>query len=426
MPTIHIPYVNIALDLFGLIVVLVVFAACVGEKMKRQNGSKSFLALLIFVTLALVTDMISWFGEGKPQLRMLVIVFNTLASCTGQIAVICFMEYLCESLYGNSRTSVFVLQLFRVFCVGSILYSIGNAFGRYAYYVNDAGHYVMGDNLLTVSLYFLFPLLSLITLILMALFANRSTIGNRIFFVIYALFPIAGIFLDRIFHGMSLTYVSLAISVLAMYAGIFIHRQAEFDRQEKALMLSQINPHFTYNTLTAIAAMCESSPRQAKHLTIDFARYLRHNLDTLTCPHTIPFDKELEHVECYLKIEKARFRERLNVIYSIQCNNFQIPPLTVQPLVENAVKHGVTQKATGGTVKISTFSDDRYYIIEIIDDGVGFDSETYSFKNEGHVGVANVESRIKRMCRGSMEIKSTLGVGTRVTVKIPRRKGDKS
>ena len=77
-------------------------------------------------------------------------------------------------------------------------------------------------------------------------------------------------------------------------------------------------------------------------------------------------------------------------------------------------------------VKISTFSDDRYYIIEIIDDGVGFDSETYSFKNEGHVGVAHVESRIKRMCRGSMEIKSTLGVGTRVTVKIPRRKGDKS
>jgi sensor histidine kinase YesM len=131
-------------------------------------------------------------------------------------------------------------------------------------------------------------------------------------------------------------------------------------------------------------------------------------------------------VECYLKIEKARFRERLNVIYSVQCKDFSLPPLTVQPIVENAVKHGITKRAAGGTLRISSYAFDKFYVVEIIDDGVGFDPETLpALKKEHHVGIENVESRLRRMCRGSIRIKSTPGVGTRVTIEIPRRKGKK-
>ena len=184
-------------------------------------------------------------------------------------------------------------------------------------------------------------------------------------------------------------------------------------------MLSQINPHFVYNTLTTIASKCDTSPKQAKYLTIEFSQYLRRNLDTLTNEALIPFEQELDHVECYLKIEKARFRERLNVIYSIQCKDFSIPPLTVQPLVENAVKHGITKKANGGTVKISTFEEDNSYIVEIIDDGVGFDTEN----TEMHIGLQNVQNRIAAMCRGELTVKSTVGVGTRVRLEIPKKKG---
>ena len=426
MPSIAVPYFNISLDFLGLIITLIVTAACVGASMKTHSRSGYFSALLVFIILALIADMVGWFGEGHHHLQTMTVISNTAASCFGRIAIIAFMGYLCENLYGKSRATVFVLWIFRVLCAASILYVIGNAFGGYAYYVNDLGHYVASEDLQMVVLYFAFPILAFAMLILMALFANRSPISNRIAFVVYTIFPIAGIILDQLFHETSLTYVSMSISVLAMYTDIFIRKQAAYDRQDKALMLSQINPHFTYNTLTAIASMCDSSPRQAKNLTIDFARYLRHNLDTLTCDGTIPFTKELEHVECYLKIEKARFRERLNIIYSIQCTDFNIPPLTVQPLVENAVKHGITKKTTGGTVKISALLVDRYYVVEIIDDGVGFDVEAVSSKADGHVGLANVESRIKRMCRGSIGIKSTPGVGTRVTVMIPVRKGGKS
>ena len=426
MTTISASHVNIALNLTGLFIVLLIFVGCIGEKIKQKRGSNYFLTLLAAIALALVADSVSWIGEGQPHLSTLTLISNTVASCLGQVVIINFMEYLCESLYENSKTAILILRVFRGLCLISILYLVGNIPGGYAYVVDDLGCYVAGENTLLTILYLLFPLLSFLVLALMALFANRTPVGNRISFVSYTILPAVCIVWDEFSPGIALTYVSLAISALSMYTGIFIRRQDEYDRQEKALMLSQINPHFTYNTLTAIAAMCDSSPRQAKKLTIDFAQYLRHNLDTLTCDGTIPFKKELDHVECYLKIEKARFGERLNVVYSIQCTDFSIPPLTVQPLVENAVKHGITKKAAGGTVKILAFKEEDSYVVEIIDDGVGFSTENVTGNHQSHVGLSNVESRIKRMCRGSLYIKSMPSVGTRVTVTIPCGKGDEA
>jgi sensor histidine kinase YesM len=207
--------------------------------------------------------------------------------------------------------------------------------------------------------------------------------------------------------------------LLVIYTSIYIQRQKELEAQKNALMLSQINPHFIYNTLSAIAAMCESSPKQAKYLTIDFSKYLRRNIDTMTSDSLVEFEREIEHVECYLKIEKVRFGERLNVIYSIGSKDFKIPPLTIQPLVENAVKHGITKRAEGGTIKICTYEIDKHYVIKIIDDGVGFNSDETEF----HVGLKSVENRISAMCHGSVTLKSTVGIGTRVTVLIPKKKG---
>ena len=165
--------------------------------------------------------------------------------------------------------------------------------------------------------------------------------------------------------------------------------------------------------------MCDVSPKKAKTLTIDFAQFLRKNIDTMMSERAITFDEEMEHVSYYLKVEKMRFKDRLNVIYAIQCRNFSIPPLTIQPLVENAVKHGITKKAGGGTVKISTYEEDKNYVVEIIDDGVGFDTES----GVTHVGLSNVRSRIAAMCHGELTVKSTVGVGTRVVVEIPKRRG---
>lgn len=419
MPSIHLPYINIALDAFALVITLIILVSCVKEFSSKKIGSKHFLLLQFAVVIALISDMVGWLGEGRPALSVMTLISNTVASCACQIAIISFMAYLIASLYANSRAARCVLTIFRVMCILSLIICIGNAFGGYAYSVNEQGHWHCTEITGMGLVYLFFPILSFFAIILLTFFAKSSAKINRAAFFVYTLFPVAGVIIDYIFHGISLTHAGFAVSILVIYTSIYLTRQKQLEAQRNALMLSQINPHFVYNTLSTIAAMCDTSPKQAKYLTIDFSQYLRRNIGSLTSEELIPFEQEMEHVACYLKIEKARFRERLNVIYSTQCKDFSVPPLTVQPLVENAIKHGITKKAEGGTIKITTFEEDTYYVIEIIDDGVGFDSET----TEMHVGIQNVQNRLAATCRGTVTIKSTLGVGTRVTIEIPKKKG---
>ena len=422
MPSLHLPYVNIFLDAFALIVTLVILVACVGEYSRKKIAARHFLMFQIWIAVALVADIVAWLGEGHPSLAVMTVLSNTVMACACRLAILEFMAYLIACLYANSRAAKRILRIFHGLCGLSVLFCIGNAFLGYVFFVNEQGHYEHTGDFAMGFFYLFYPMLAFLALVLMAFFAKSSAKVNRWAFLVYTFFPVAGVILDYTIHGMSLTCVGFTVSILVIYTSIYLTRQKELEEQRNALMLSQINPHFIYNTLSTIAAMCDASPKQAKHLTIDFAQYLRRNIRSLTSESLIPFEQELEHVECYAKIEKARFRERLNIIYSIDCKNFNIPPLTVQPIVENAVKHGVTKKATGGTIKISTYEQDENYVIEIIDDGVGFDTET----TELHVGLENVRSRIETLCRGEVIVKSTVGVGTRVRVEIPQKKGGRA
>ena len=419
MPSIHLPYINIALDAFALVITLIILVSCVKEFSSKKIGSKHFLLLQLSVVIALIADIVGWIGEGRTSLSVMTLTANTLASCACQVVIISFMGYLISTLYANSRAAICILNIFHVLCAFSLLFCIGNAFFGYAFAVNEYGHWHHSDNIGMGLVYLTFPILSFFAVALMALLAKSSAKLNRLAFFIYTLFPVAGVIIDYTFHGISLTYVGFTVSILVIYTSIYLTKQKQLDAQRNALMLSQINPHFIYNTLSTIAAMCDTAPKQAKYLTIDFSQYLRKNIGTLTSEELISFEQEMEHVECYLKIEKARFRERLNVNYSIGCKDFSVPPLTVQPLVENAIKHGITKKADGGTVKIITYGTDTKYVIEIIDDGAGFDAEA----TELHVGLQNVRDRIATMCRGELTVKSTVGVGTRVTIEIPKKKG---
>lgn len=195
--------------------------------------------------------------------------------------------------------------------------------------------------------------------------------------------------------------------------------QSELLKSRVLIMISQIQPHFLYNSLTSIAMLCEKDPKRAKKATIEFADYLRGNMNSLKDNHPVPFETELKHLKTYLSLEKMRFGEDLNVEYDIQTSDFNIPSLTVQPLVENAVKHGVGMKEDGGTVTISTREyDDRFEVI-VADDGVGFDTtKPNPDTSRSHVGIENIKERISSMCHGEVTIESEVGKGTVSTIKI--------
>ena len=145
-------------------------------------------------------------------------------------------------------------------------------------------------------------------------------------------------------------------------------------------------------------------------------------MDSLTQKEPIPFNKELEHVKNYIDIEQLRFGERLKIEYDILAENFTIPPLTIQPIVENAIKHGVNQKPEGGTVKISTNETDNDFIVMVSDNGVGYDITQVLDDGRSHVGITNIKKRLKTMLGASVKTNSVIGEGTQVTITIPKNR----
>ena len=111
-----------------------------------------------------------------------------------------------------------------------------------------------------------------------------------------------------------------------------------------------------------------------------------------------------------------RFGDRLNVVYDVQSKDFFVPPLSVQPVVENAIKHGVFNKIDGGTVTLRAYETDEAFVVEVIDDGVGFDMNEVNFKNNEHIGLNNVRQRITSMCKGDIVFESEKNKGTKVTI----------
>ena len=208
--------------------------------------------------------------------------------------------------------------------------------------------------------------------------------------------------------------------------------QKELYEAKVGVMVSQIQPHFMYNALTSIAMLCSEDPDTAQEATVTFAKYLRGNMDSLKQTAPVPFEQELEHLKKYLYIEKLRFDEKLNIVYDIETTDFRLPQLSIQPLVENAVKHGVGMKKKGGTVTISTRETEEDYRVIISDDGVGFDMEEVRKKQEtesdgkSHVGMENTRRRLQDMCDGRVEIESTPGEGTIATVILPKSGQEKS
>jgi sensor histidine kinase YesM len=154
-----------------------------------------------------------------------------------------------------------------------------------------------------------------------------------------------------------------------------------------------------------------------------FAEYLRNNLSALDEPGLVSFETELSHVKTYLEIEKIRFEDTLEIAYDITCDEFYLPVLTVQPIVENAVKHGTSKKRSGGKVVISTLEDEKDYIISVSDTGCGFDPSKPKNDGKSHVGIENVRQRLFNMCGGSLTIESEIGIGTLATIRIPKGGG---
>ena len=193
---------------------------------------------------------------------------------------------------------------------------------------------------------------------------------------------------------------------------------AQLAESRVSTMISQIRPHFIYNTLGSIEQLCEIDPPKAGELVHNFAKYLRGNFGELDNPKPILMSQEMEHVQHYISIESVRFPD-MTFSFTMDSNDFHIPALTVQPIVENAIKHGLMKLPKGGTIRVVAYETNTHYCVSVEDDGIGFDTRDLLDERK-HVGIRNIRGRLKAMVDGTLEIESTEGVGTKVRITIPK------
>ena len=270
-----------------------------------------------------------------------------------------------------------------------------------------------------------YQLVTFAMVFILAVTDKKLGLTEKIAFGLYCTLPLIAIILQNLMPGYAIAYLStiVAIEILFLFANqrknaILVDQARKNKDAEIRIMTSQIQPHFIYNSLSSISTLIKVDPDKAEKTLDNFTEYLRKNLSMLSKTRNVLFNEELKHVELYLSLEKVRFEERLTIVYDIQSDDFYLPPLSVQPIVENAIKHGILKKEEGGTVTIKTYATKDNDVVEIIDDGVGFDPSVPM--GQEHVGLANVSHRIATMCQGEMKVESQIGEGTRVTMIFPK------
>ena len=245
--------------------------------------------------------------------------------------------------------------------------------------------------------------------------------------IIISVMVVIAVVLDmEAYFNARVTFLTVAMTESIVFFYIWLHLQfvREHENALKAeqrirIMMSQIQPHFLFNTLSTIQALTEIDPERASKVIEEFALYLRQNINSLNEEDMISVTKELEHTRIYSDIEQVRFPS-IKIDYEIEDDDFLIPPLTIQPMVENAIRHGVRGKKHGW-VAVSTWREEDAHVISIRDNGKGFDVDKMiedTLKGD-HIGLKNVRDRIIDMAGGTFKIESVEGEGTSVTIRIP-------
>lgn len=388
-------------------------------KKDRRKDEKNLLTFFVFTTVHLFAYLSFTIVKVYYTSNALIMTAYSLFYLANNIEVLLLFAYAISYVELNSdvkRASVIInLTVFGLFAILDVI----NLFTPIFFYAQD-GVYMRAKFMVASQGY---QLVGFIFVFILTVFNKHTKVSEKVAFSIYCILPFVAVVLQNILAGFAIAYLSIVIAVEILF--LFVNAKKNIDlvneskktkEAEVRLMMSQIQPHFIYNTLSSISTLIKIDPDKAQVGLDSFTEYLRSNLSAISETNLIPFSDELKHIKTYLALEKIRFEDRLNVTYDIKTKNFKIPPLSIQPIVENAVKHGLMKKIEGGTITIKTTEDDQTYCVEISDDGVGFDVNKLQKSDNKHIGLRNVSYRLSTMCHGEMMIHSEIDKGTTVMV----------
>lgn len=419
--------INVILDLYsGAVCLILIFYFLFGNN-RRNNMQRYFLLMCTFNLGMALGDIPNWTCDGlaHPWYPAALWTGTLLFWLCSSFMLLSFTAYLIEYLTPKVRVHHAFWRFAVILCslhVAGILLSTQN--GMF-FKILPENVYQRGD-FFWLSQFIPFLMYG-VDVAIFTVYRRRLPRKDFRILSSYIVLPLAAEAVQMLHYGIAPLTTGVSLGLLIIFINIQSEQDLRLEHQEKELaearidiMLSQIQPHFLYNSLTAIRRLCDHDPQQAKDAIREFALFLRANMDSLKSKAPIPFEQELLHVKSYLALEQQRFQDRLTVSYEIEDQDFSIPPLTMQPVVENAVRHGILKKAEGGTIIIRTTRTDTAYVITVTDNGVGFTPGQENHDNRSHIGIENVRARLSALCGGTLEIQSRTGVGTTAIITIPK------
>ncbi len=445
--------IHIALLLWGCIFCLIA-ALCMSLNKDMEQKRKKYLMFLMQISCAilLASDAAAWAFRGSPGSleRGIIYVSNYLVFTFSDILLLFYHGYVCDCLFENKPQESRSVRVRMVYVIGiaAIFLVLISQFTNLYYYIDSQNYYHRNQA------YFISVLLPMVGILLdlSLLIRCRKNISRELWVAMlsYIVLPFAATIVQVFYYRISLINIAISISMILMFIETMIeqgkkvaeqdrmlaekeHQLAEQDRilaqTERDLtesritsMMSQIRNHFIFNTLGVISGYCKIDPEKADEALTKFARYLRRNINYLETNDLIFFETEVSQIEDYVSLEQMRFGDIVEFGEDFEVTDFQIPPLTVQPLVENAIKHGLTKPGKKGSVCILTRQEQGFIRIEVVDDGVGFVPE--ELEKENSIGIQNIRYRLEHMANAKLEIDSTPGKGTRAVIRIPRKENN--
>ena len=406
----------------GALLLLVLLGIVVSANMPgMEKWSKRFFVASFFIlVLSIAAYFVDLFIYADPNLALvekITAFFETFLPSLLMPLLTVYILYRCKV---NWRKSALFYVVIALWAVLTILLGVAQ-FTDFIYYVTPDNQFFRG------SWYFIIivPMIGLIiaNIIGTIIYRKKLTKKNFIAFLVY-LIPLMVVMTVHIFVSVFLfIIIAVCISALSMFAIIltdqveqYMRQQREIADQRASITVLQMRPHFIYNVMMSIYYLCEQDPKKAQQVTLDFTSYLRKNFNALAVADPIPFTDELEHTRAYLAVEQAQFEDKLVIEYDTPNTMFRLPPLTLQPIVENAVKHGMNPDANEPLyILIKSAKTDLGDEIIVEDNGSGISNED---NGEPHLALNNIRERLS-VIGATLTITPIENSGTRVTVFLP-------
>ena len=396
-----------------------------------QWSKHFFICLFTVLLLYCGFDLAEVIVDDRPNMGFALGILYYLDSLFSSILIPMLTVYLLHCC-GESPRGSRLFRLVTVLWAGFFILLNTVPFTTWVYYILPENRFCRGP-LYPLLLDFLFVMA--LTALVGVIRRRRRLAGKYYYAFLVSIVPMAAtMFLHFFISAFALFDLGIAFCIFSMYILTlseqieqYTRQQQEIARQRANVMMLQMRPHFIYNTLMSIYGLCNQDPQKARQVTMDFTSYLQKNFNAVASGNLIPFVAELEHTRAYLAVEQARYDELLFVEYDTPFTQFRLPPLTLQPIVENAVKHGINPYSGPLHISIRTRHTDAggsgRSVTEIIveDTGPGFDPTDES---KPHAALKNIQQRLKMMCGGTLEITSREAGGTRVTIRVPRKNAE--